>query len=183
VLEVGTHVGASTASIASALRRLATTELPAPYHLTTVDITDVNHPVEKPWQRFGSSCSPAALIEQLGCRDHVTFVAQPSLSFLAQPGDGYDLIFLDGDHAARTVYREIPAALRRLRRGGYLILHDYFPQLRPLWSNGMVSPGPYLAVRRLRAEGVPIRVLPLGRLPWPTKLGSYMTSLAILGRA
>jgi hypothetical protein len=42
--------------------------------------------------------------------------------------------------------------------------------------------GLYLAVARLRSEGVGIGVLPLGELPWPTKAGSHLTSLALAGR-
>jgi hypothetical protein len=45
-----------------------------------------------------------------------------------------------------------------------------------------VVPGPFQAIERLRAEGAPLKVLPLGALPWPTKLGSNMTSLALLCR-
>jgi predicted O-methyltransferase YrrM len=183
VLEVGTHVGASTAAIALALRRLGATELSAAYRLSTVDICDVNDPETRPWLRFGSASSPADVVRRLGCADLVTFVAESSIDFLARQQQTFDLIFLDGDHSAHNVYREIPAAMQRLNRGGVIVLHDYYPQLRPLWSNGMVSPGPYLAIRRLRREGTPLRAVPLGRLPWPTKLGSHMTSLALLGRA
>jgi hypothetical protein len=38
-------------------------------------------------------------------------------------------------------------------------------------------------VHRLQRAGWPIEVRPLGALPWPTKLGTSMTSLALLGRA
>jgi len=60
----------------------------------------------------------------------------PSLDYLAGCAQTFDFIFLDGDHAARTVYQEVPAALRLLNSGGVILLHDYFPNLRPLWSNG-----------------------------------------------
>jgi hypothetical protein len=46
-----------------------------------------------------------------------------------------------------------------------------------------VIDGLQLAVRRLRQAGWPLEVLPLGDLPWPTKLGTTRTSLALLGRA
>lgn len=92
----------------------------------------------------------------------------------------FDFIFLDGDHAAKTVYREVSAALKLLNPGGVILLHDYFNDLKPLWSNNILLAGPYLGVRRIREEGVPVRVIPLGQLPWPTKLGSNVTSLALL---
>ena len=88
--------------------------------------------------------------------------------------------FLDGSHLAATVYRELPRALRRLAPDGVLLLHDYFPGGRPLWQSGAVIRGPYLAARRLLSEGWPIKLQPLGRLPWPTKLGSNVTSLALV---
>jgi hypothetical protein len=52
--------------------------------------------------------------------------------------------------------------------------------LQPLWSNGSVIPGPFLATERLKAEEAKVVVLPLGELPWPTKLRSSATSLALL---
>jgi hypothetical protein len=87
---------------------------------------------------------------------------------------------LDGDHSAGTVYEEIVLALRVLSQGGVIVLHDYFPDLQPLWSDGSVIPGPWLGTQRLRAEGVNLAVLPLGDLPWMTKRQSKATSLAIV---
>ena len=104
------------------------------------------------------------------------------LGLSAQPGEPFYLILLDGDHRLETVVAEIPASLGRLRPGGLLLLHDYFPQLRPLWPRGRVIDGPARAVRRLQRAGWPIKVRPLGELPWPTKEGSRRTSLALLGR-
>jgi hypothetical protein len=92
------------------------------------------------------------------------------------------LIFLDGDHSAATVYQEVPFALKRLRKNGIVLLHDYFPYLKALWSDGSVIPGPHIAIERLCSEGANLEVLPLGRLPWPTKLSSNITSLAVLTR-
>ena len=126
------------------------------------------------------------MLDRLGLGGLVTFVAGDSLDYMASCDggkDGFDIVFLDGDHSAAAVYREIPAALRILRPGGVIVLHDYFPELKPLWSNGFVLEGPYLATERLRREGAGLVALPLGALPWPTKLGSCVTSLALLLRA
>lgn len=166
VLEVGTHIGASTVHIASALR--GTTG-----RLTTVDITDVNAVIDPP---------PLSLVERIGCRRYVEFIQSPSLAYLKSTRRQYDLIFLDGDHREKTVYQEIPAALDRLALGGIVLLHDYFPGLRPLWNNGAMIPGPYLAVERLAREGNKLAAVPLGSLPWPTKCGTSITSLAVLVR-
>jgi hypothetical protein len=78
------------------------------------------------------------------------------------------------------VYQEVPRALRRLRESGLLLLHDFFPNNRPLWSDRAVVPGPLLAVKRLVREQANVSVIPLGSLPWPTKLHSNVTSLAVL---
>ena len=148
--------------------------------LTTVDINDVNDQATSPWLKYGSPYSPVELAQRLGLNDRITFVTGKSLEFFASCSDQYDLIFLDGDHTASTVYREIPAALVQLRREGVILLHDYFPALQPLWPGETVISGPWLATERLRSEGAEFMVIPLGELPWPTKLGSRITSLALL---
>jgi predicted O-methyltransferase YrrM len=170
-LEIGTHIGASTVHLAAAL--------PSGGRLVTVDIEDVNDETAKPWLHHGAAASPAQFAAQL--RLNVEFVTSDSLGFLSScKSETFDLVFLDGDHAAATVYQEIPAACRTLRRGGVIVLHDFFPNLMPLWPNGVVIEGPWRAVERLRAEDARLEALPLGELPWPTKLGSRVTSLAVL---
>ncbi len=182
VLEIGTHIGASTVHIAAALRANAADGVTDSL-LTTVDIMDVNDPATRPWAQFGSLLAPSDMIGQMGLSGRVRFVARPSLAFLAETSDRFDLIFLDGDHSAATVYQELPAALGRLKSGGSVLLHDYFPDGRPLWPGDPVIAGPWLGVKRLRREGAPLEVLPLGDLPWPTKLGRSVTSLALVTRA
>jgi predicted O-methyltransferase YrrM len=180
VLEIGTHIGASTVHIAAALRSLRQRVLNEEFQLTTVDIADVNDPVNRPWLKFGSPASPRDLVQTIGAAEWTRFVTQRSLDYLRNTPQRSDCIFLDGDHAAKTVYQEIPAALQRLTSGGVILLHDYFPRMQPLWSDGVVEPGPWLATERLRSEGAAFRLLPLGELPWMTKLGSRVTSLALV---
>ena len=122
------------------------------------------------------------MVQSLGCEAFVQFVTKNSLSYLDGSQERYDFIFLDGNHSAATVYQEIPRALNILKRPGLILLHDYFPGNRPLWSNGLVIPGPYTAVARLRKEDPTINVIPLGDLPWSTKLNSRTTSLALITR-
>jgi predicted O-methyltransferase YrrM len=182
ILEVGTHIGVSTLYIALALKRLRLIKPGTSYNLVSVDIRDVNDSDSTPWRKYGSELSPLEMLKEMECDDLVTFVTMDSLDFFPRCDQHYDLIFLDGSHSSATVYEEVPAALTVLAPGGYILLHDYFPNLRPLWSNGAVVPGPYLATQRLEKEGVPIKVLPLGGLPWGTKLRSNVTSLALLGK-
>jgi predicted O-methyltransferase YrrM len=182
-LEVGTHIGASTVHVASAMRMGHPDPGETPIRLDTVDIRDVNDERTQPWRQFGSTHSPRQMTVKLGVDHFVDFHADTSLNYLATCERTYDMIFLDGDHTGPTVYREIPAALTRLNPGGYILLHDFFPGLKPLWPGGAFAAGPVLATERLAGEGAPIKVLPLGELPWPTKMGSNLTSLALLGAA
>jgi predicted O-methyltransferase YrrM len=177
VLEIGTHLGASTGMFALALRNSA---VPAPA-LVTVDILDVNGP-DGAWVRFGVKQPPRSALHALRC-DFVDFVNTPSLAFLTSCKQRFDLIFLDGGHEASTVYQEVPAALELLNPNGLILLHDYYTSGKPLWSDGAVVVGPWLAIERFKKEGVSMTAKPLGALPWLTKLKSNVTSLAYLIRA
>jgi len=179
VLEVGTHIGCSTVNIALALTQAVEANGARPT-LTTVDVVDINDPSVQPWKRFGSQQSPREMIAELGCAEQVEFRVGSSLEFLREAREEFDFIFLDGDHAAPTVYQEVPLALARLRDGGFILLHDYFPQLEPLWPDGALQAGVRLAIQRLENEGARLQAIPLGELPWPTKQGTMVTSLALL---
>jgi predicted O-methyltransferase YrrM len=181
VLEVGTHLGASTLHIASALYMSQIKNVNTA-NLISVDILDVNAPVTKPWLGFGTKYSPIEMMNKLNYDSFVNFVADSSLNYITNSKQKFDFIFLDGSHVASTVYQEIPMALKLLNNNGVILLHDYFPGMKPLWSDGSVIPGPYLATERLSKEGTNLIVLPLGKLPWPTKLASNVTSLALLLR-
>lgn len=175
ILEVGTHIGASTIHIATALKAIGIKA-----NLTTLDIRDVNSTSYKPWLEYGAKYSPSQMIEGLGYGAFVNFVTNTSFSFFETTQEKYDFIFLDGDHSASTVYKEIPFALKALNKNGVILLHDYFPNGKPLWSNNQVISGPYNATERFISEGADLIVLPLGDLPWATKFGSNITSLALL---
>ena len=177
VLEIGTHTGASTLHMARALKRFVPDG-----RLVTVDIEDVNGAAAA-WSMAGLDKAPKELADEIGCIDCVRFVTQPSLSFLAETQERFDLVFFDGDHSALAVYLEVAAALPLLRRGGAILLHDYYPNGRPLFPDGEVIGGPFRALDRIVRECPSIRVLPLGVLPWLTKQGVSVTSLALIARA
>lgn len=179
VLEVGTHIGASSTHIASALYK-SQIKNGLQANLTSVDISDVNSDVNKPWLKYGGQYSPREMMEKLNYSSFVDFVISTSLDYAANCKKKFDFIFLDGSHEAKIVYQEIPLAVNLLNKNGIILLHDYFPLMRPLWSDRSIIPGPYLAVQRLMKEGANIAVVPLGNLPWPTKKNSNMTSLALL---
>ena len=177
ILEIGTHIGCSTLHIALALKRIiegsakdarsgaAGTTDQERIELVTADIRDVNDAVNRPWEAYQSKHSPRQMINRLGCADWVRFEIGDSLRFLGHGTDTFDLIFLDGRHDADRVYQEIPLALKRLRPGGFILLHDYFPAGKALWSNGSILHGPHLAVRRFHEENARFQVLPFAPCP------------------
>ena len=177
VLEIGTHVGASTVNIASAIN-YNHQELNKNAIFKTVDIRNVNSISEKPWLKYGMLKSPSDMISELNGQSSVDFITNDSLDYFEKTQDTFDFIFLDGGHLPETVYQEIPRALSKLNEDGVILLHDYFPDGKPIWSNKYVLEGPFLATERLKKE-TDITILPLGDLPWKTKLGSNKTSLAL----
>jgi predicted O-methyltransferase YrrM len=175
VLEVGTNIGASTLHIAHALKYAGADAM-----VTSVDILDVNNQQTAPWKDAGLAMSPTAYADRLGCHNHIAFKKAPALTFMETTEMRFDLIFLDGDHSPCAVYSEVAVALRLLKEGGVILLHDYYPAGRPLFSDGTVIFGPSYAMERVIRENPSIRVHPLGALPWKTKLGSNVTSLALV---
>lgn len=178
VLEVGTHVGMSTMAMALAMRRNG--------HglITTVDLLDVNHPISGPWRSYGMRASPRDMLTAAELDQHVHFVAQAAETFLNQDESTYDFIFLDGDHDAHAVYRELIFSADRLSpAGGYLALHDVYPAGEKLFGpSDEVIWGPAFALARLEGENRELKVQPVSPLPWPTKGGTYNSSLAMLFR-
>ncbi|WP_238531612.1 O-methyltransferase [Nitritalea halalkaliphila] len=182
VLEVGTHIGASTLSIATALdENFKQSNRKAKFK--TIDIRDVNSEEMKPWLKFGAPYSPREMMQRLSIKTEVTFVSGDSLKFLRQTQETFDFIFLDGDHSAKNLVQEIPEALKKLNPNGVIVLHDYYPKGEPIWPNKpSIVNGPYIALESIMESNTTLGVLPLGNLPWETKLGSQATSLALLLR-
>jgi len=172
ILEIGTHIGASTLHLAKALEHSGG-------HITTVDILDVNAD-NGPWQDIGMMHCPKDFVEKLHLSDSVTFVTDTSIRYLNSCTEMFDFIFLDGDHAADTVYREISAALEKIEKGGMILLHDYYPDGKPLFTDGRIICGPFRALERISKEHCDIDVLNLSPLPWETKQGGHNTSLSIV---
>jgi predicted O-methyltransferase YrrM len=177
VLEVGTHIGASTIYIARALKSGGSRG-----KVTTVDILDVNDPAEGPWKGAGLKMAPRDFARQADCLDAIEFVRSGSINYLREAERKFDFIFLDGDHRAHTVYDEMAAALNILKPGGLILLHDYYPGAKALFADGDMIGGPFRALARIARENPAIKVQPLGDLPWPTKEKSHATSLALVMR-
>ncbi|MFZ2158101.1 MAG: class I SAM-dependent methyltransferase [Bradyrhizobium sp.] len=176
VLEIGTHVGASTVHIACALRRFVDQG-----SLCTADIIDVNGP-EGAWRSLGMRQPPSGIMSDLGLEPITTFITGPAAAVLESSGQRFDMIFLDGDHSRFAVYREISAALRLLNPNGLILLHDFYSDGKPLVPDGNVELGPAAAASRIESETDALAFLPLGNLPWPTKNGGNGTSLALASK-
>lgn len=146
-LEIGTFLGVSTAYLAAAADGSGKL-------LTTVDIAPAR--------------AAAMLLADAGLR--ACFMQSNSLTFLASPGPRFDFVFIDGNHRAGHVYREIVAVVRRLAQDGLVVLHDVNPGGVPIGRQKALR-GPWLAVERLQRE-CGVKALPV--LP-----GS---SLAVLSR-
>jgi predicted O-methyltransferase YrrM len=179
VLEIGTHAGASTIHISAALTSGARAHPP---RLVTVDIQDVNDSPDSVWRQAGLAKSPRQMVDELNATIEVTFVTDNSRHYFANNKETFDFIFLDGDHAAETVYEEIVSALDAINANGLIVLHDYFPDGRALWPDGPALSGPFTATEKLRSTGAAIKVIPLGSLPWATKRDSNVTSLAVIAK-
>ncbi|GJL84799.1 MAG: hypothetical protein DHS20C02_05740 [Micavibrio sp.] len=175
ILEVGTHIGASTLHIARALKQLN-----ANGKVTSADIIDVNHPETGPWKQLGLKKSPKDFATELECIEYIDFDIGPCLDFMNETKQRYDFIFLDGDHTAQAVYKEVSAALPLLNKNGVILLHDFYPEAKPLYPDNSIIDGPFRALERISKENPAIDVLPLGELPWPTKQGTSITSLALV---
>jgi predicted O-methyltransferase YrrM len=179
VLEVGTHLGYSTNHIALALA--ANLECGASSaQIVSVDVRDVNDAADAPWRIAGAPMSPRDSVAALAPSVTAEFVKEDSVTFLARTEKKFDFVFLDGDHAAPRVYQELQLLERILSAGANVLLHDYFPGGKALWGGSLPCTGPWRAITRMQSEGAPLDVTPLGALPWPTKLGSHRTSLALL---
>jgi predicted O-methyltransferase YrrM len=175
VLEIGTHIGTSAIYIAAALKRLQQGG-----KLTTIDIFDVNDPKQGAWQRVGLPTGPTGCAKDLGFAEQIEFRRGSSQDYMKAAQERYDLIFLDGDHDAWAVYEELSLALPLLQRDGTILLHDFYPDGKPVRSNGSAIGGPFRALARVRKEKPAIQVLPLGALPWQTQRGSNTTTLALV---
>jgi predicted O-methyltransferase YrrM len=127
VLEVGSAYGYSTVVLA----------LVAP-HVTAVD----------PHQWLTSRPALEANLAVYGIAGRVDVLADASgaiLPALADHGERFDLVFIDGDHAEAAVIHDVTWARKLLAPGGVLACHDYdevtCPGVRTALDRLMGGPG------------------------------------------
>ena len=95
------------------------------------------------------------------------------LDFFNKNSENFDLVFLDGSHRADDVYKEISLALDSLKPSGFILLHDYYPNSKPV-------PGPNEAVKRIQKENKLINIYHFSELLYFNSSEKYETCLAIL---
>lgn len=176
VLEIGTHIGASTANIALAMNG----HINKKTKLTTCDILDVNDEGKKQWKTFNSQNSPKDNMEILKIKFPVLFIKDSSINYLKNTKHTYDFIFLDGFHRSDYVYTEIALSLKILNPNGVILLHDYYPEGKSLFENKNPILGPFEGVKRAMKENNSINIDPFLKLPWETKCKSHNSTLAML---
>jgi predicted O-methyltransferase YrrM len=149
VVEIGTFLGVSTIWTASALEaakddppQLSTA--PGQLH-GAIHCFDDFAPIQPgAWRAVGTEGPRDALVrrhlQQAGLAHRVTLHPGDSSECVArardagvfgQPGSlggGIDLAFIDGDHSAPGALRDLRAVEPSLNTGGYIVLHDTFPE-------------------------------------------------------
>ena len=108
ILEIGTHVGASTINIASAIN-YNNEELKRKTNFHTVDIRDVNSNLEKPWLNYGMTKSPLEMTKELNLSELVNFITADSIDYLEKTQSTFDFVFLDGGHCRNCLSRNSKA--------------------------------------------------------------------------
>lgn len=118
--------------------------------------------------------------------------AKPSVALFEQSSDDYfkryddaelpgpDVVFIDGDHSAEQVERDVVNALRIVRRDGTIIVHDTYP-LDSRWADSHCGDG-WRVIQRLHQRAyVDVATIPL--FPGLTIITQRQGTLANLFRA
>lgn len=162
IIEIGTHVGSSTITLAYALSKLATGGEAPPPRIVTIDVLEVNGTERAPWRELGLPKPPEAMLGDLALETYVTFIHGRGDEYLRSSNDGYDFAFLDGDHLAASVYREMTLVSAQLNDAALIGLHDFASErMFSSYDNGWTIPGPYLAARRALNENGSIHAIPV----------------------
>lgn len=138
VLEIGSAYGYSAVAMA----------------LAGADVTAVD-----PHQQLGSYGPMVANVLAYAVADRVDIRVGAAQQILPGLDAGFDLVFIDGDHAAEAVTSDVTMALALLRPGGIIACHDHGESTCPGVAQALDTWRPYdyivdtLAVYRIGTAG------------------------------
>jgi len=117
-LEIGTYQGGTSAAVALAFpdAKICTIEVPDPSR----SICNAQ-PISKVGRAFFVLCP--GRVEQLWMDSADLGLLSPECSF--------DMIFVDGDHTASTVLRDLRLSVPLLTKQGVILVHDYTDETDP----------------------------------------------------
>lgn len=156
-LEIGTHKGFTSASIAVAFPKAK---------VITLDLPDSLRTIWNPLPRSQVGEAHRAL----GVADRIEqrFMDSAELWQFAASGENFDLLFIDGDHSANAVFRDLILCADLLpRKEGVLLVHDYtdiHEPRRPGWTVGVQQAvDSFLTVRPFQKRRLPGLLVALER--------------------
>jgi len=82
--------------------------------------------------------------ESIEVSDSSQWFEMTSDEFFQKRRDKFDIIFIDGLHMEDQVDKDIENSLKRLRKGGLIVLHDTHPQAEAVQSASPVSGTPWM---------------------------------------
>ena len=153
VLEIGTHIGVSGEAILSALEGRGE-------RFDTVDIVDVNSKTTKKYEKYHPEVMPFERFKKYSTPHF--FHSNGSRAFFATNHNMYDFIFIDGSHKKEDVMFDIFHSFKYLKKGGRILLHDYYPNGEPIFEDRPAITGIYKAVKALQQQGYNIKAYPVG---------------------
>jgi predicted O-methyltransferase YrrM len=125
-LEIGTFKGATVSAIALALPDI---------EITTVDLPDPTQAANN--AQSSQQCGEAIYALGLATRIKQLRMDSAELWQLIADGYRYDCVFVDGDHSAKAVFRDLSFAVDLLTPKGFILAHDYTDPNdadRPPWT-------------------------------------------------
>lgn len=84
-----------------------------------------------PHQWLNSWATMLANVEAYGVADRVTVWRMDSQTAMSTLGPAFDLVWIDGDHEASAVARDVEMGRKLLRPTGTLACHDYDEEICP----------------------------------------------------
>jgi predicted O-methyltransferase YrrM len=158
IVEIGCYIGFSTIHFAKALKENGSGRIISIDLFRAHPDFNIPDPLE-----LATSYRQKAGLDEL-----ITYVkgysAEVRQDLESEISDRIDLLFIDGNHEVEGVYHDFNAYYKDLKVGGYIILHDIYPE-----KCGWDSDGPRVLLNYLKSK----RFIPkyLEKIEMPTENG------------